>query len=70
VYQLGFPASWMGAGAAIIADALAGYADGRQAGPILWGRAGEIVLLEVYDCHLGASHRFPRISNLGKNIFA
>jgi hypothetical protein len=57
------PHGW-GAGAAIIADALAVYADGQQAGLILWGRAGEIVLLEVYDCDPGASHRFSQISNL------
>jgi hypothetical protein len=55
------PDAW-GAGAAIIADALAVYAE--RAGLILWGRAGEIVLLEVYDCDPGASHRFPQISNL------
>jgi hypothetical protein len=57
------PGAW-GAGAAIIADALAVYADGQQAGLILWGREGEIASLEVYDCHPGASHRFPQISNL------
>ena len=48
----------------IIADALAVYADGQQAGLILWGREGELVLLEVYDCHPNASFRIPKISNL------
>lgn len=51
-------------GATIIADALAVYPDGKKAGLILWGRAGEIVLLEVHDWHPEASHRFPDISNL------
>jgi hypothetical protein len=32
--------------------------------PHAWGGAGEIVLLEIYDCHPGASHGFPEISNL------
>jgi hypothetical protein len=52
------PGAW-GAGAAIVADALAVYADGQQAGLILWGREGEIVSLEVHDCQPGSSHRFP-----------
>ncbi len=56
------PHSW--GGAKIIADASAAYADGRRAGLILWGRDGEIALLEVHDWHPGASHRFPEISNL------
>jgi len=51
-------------GARIIADALAVYADGQQAGLILWGRGGEIVSLEVYDCHPKASQRFPQILDL------
>ncbi len=51
-------------GAAIIADAFAVYPDGQKAGLILWGRAGEIVLLEIYDCHPEASHRFPAIADL------
>ena len=51
-------------GARIIADALAVYPDGLQAGLILWGRSGEIVSLEVYDLHPGASHRVPEIANL------
>ena len=65
------PNAW--GGATIIADAWAVYSDGQQAGLILWGRAGEIVLLEVYDCDPGASHRFPQIANLrncvGENSF-
>ncbi|MDR3702303.1 MAG: hypothetical protein P4L56_21830 [Candidatus Sulfopaludibacter sp.] len=52
-------------GAAIIADAFAGYPDGQRAGLILWGREGEIVLLEIYDHqHPGTSHRFPVIADL------
>ena len=51
-------------GADIIANALAVYPDGKQAGLILWGRGGEIVLLEIYDRHPEASHRFPEVSNL------
>ena len=56
------PQAW--GGAQIIADAIARYEDGQEAGLILWGRNGEIVLLEVYDFHPGASHRFPQISEL------
>ncbi len=56
------PDAWRDAD--IIADTFAVYSDGQQAGLILWGREGEIVLLEVYDCHPGASRRFPEISNL------
>ena len=56
------PKAW--GGARILADAFAVYPDGQQAGLILWGRDGEIVLLEVHDYHPGASHRFPEISNL------
>ena len=51
-------------GAGIIADALAVYSDGQQAGLILWGRGDQIVSLEVYDCDPEASHRFPRLSDL------
>lgn len=51
-------------GAVIVADALAVYSDGRQAGLILWGREGRIVSLEIYDCHPEASRRFPEISDL------
>jgi len=42
------------AGARIIADALAVYPDGPEAGQILWGREREIVSLEVHDCQTGA----------------
>ena len=48
----------------MLADALAVYEDGQQAGLILWGRAGAIVWLEVYDFHPGASHRVPELPNL------
>ncbi len=50
--------------ARIIADALAVYPDGQQAGLILWGRGSEILWLEIYDLHPGTSHRFPEMSNL------
>src|SRR5258708_34551040 len=52
------------AGSRILADALALYPDGQQAGLILWGREGEIIWLEVYDMPPGASHRFPEIADL------
>ena len=61
--SLDFQANAWG-GSQIIADASAVYSDGNRAGLILWGREGEIVLLEVHDWHPGASHRFPEISNL------
>lgn len=51
-------------GKRMLADELAIYPDGQQAGLILWGREGEIVMLEVYDSQLGSSHRFPDVSNL------
>jgi hypothetical protein len=41
----------------IVADAYAVYPDGQMAGIILWGHEGEIVSLEVYDCHPVASRR-------------
>src|SRR4051794_11498084 len=50
--------------AQILADELAVYPDGQQAGLILWGREGRITWLEVYDCDLGSSHRIPHVSNL------
>lgn len=56
------PNAWRGA--TVIADALAVYSDGWHAGLILWGRDGNIALLEVYDCDPNASHRFPEISDL------
>jgi hypothetical protein len=48
----------------MLADALAVYPDGQTAGLILWGRDGEIVSLEVYDCTPESSPRFPEMSNL------
>ena len=47
-----------------LADELAVYPDGQHAGLMLWGRQGEIVLLEVYDFEPESSHRFPELSNL------
>jgi hypothetical protein len=52
------------AGAEIIADALAVYPDGQEAGLLLWGRDGQLVGLEVYDNTPGASGRMPQLSNL------
>jgi len=51
-------------GATRLADELAIYPDGQQAGLILWGLEGEMVMLEVHDCQPGSSHRFPDVSNL------
>jgi len=48
----------------ILADELALYPDGQQAGVMLWGKGGEIALLEVYDFEPGSSHRFPDVSHL------
>jgi hypothetical protein len=53
-----------GPGAKIIADALAVYPDGQEAGLILWGRDGAIQSLEVFDHHPNASHRVPEVPNL------
>jgi len=47
-----------------LADELAVYPDGQQAGLMLWGCDGEIVSLEVYDFEPESSHRVPDISNL------
>jgi hypothetical protein len=51
-------------GKRMLADELAVYPDDQRAGLILWGLEGEIVMLEVYDCQPGSSHRFPDVSNL------
>jgi hypothetical protein len=56
------PNAW--GGARIIADAVAKYEDGQEAGLILWARDEQIVLLEIYDFHPGSSRRFPRIADL------
>jgi hypothetical protein len=48
----------------MLADELAVYPDGQRAGILLWGRDGEIVLLEVYDFEPESSHRVPDVSNL------
>src|SRR6266513_1652923 len=48
----------------MLADELAVYPDGQQAGLILWGREGEIVWLEIYDCQPESCHRVPVVSNL------
>src|SRR3954462_15539487 len=47
-----------------LADELAVYPDGQRAGLMLWGRDGEIVLLEVYDFEPESSHRVPDVSSL------
>jgi hypothetical protein len=62
------PKGWGGAG--IIADAWAVYSDGHRDDLILWGRDGEIVLLEVVNYHREASHGFPQISELRNFIGA
>ena len=48
----------------MLADQLAVYPDGQQAGLILWGREGEIVWLEVYDFQPESSRRVPDVSSL------
>jgi len=48
----------------MLADELAVFPDGQQAGLILWGLEGEIAMLEVYDSQPGSSHRFPDVSDL------
>jgi len=47
----------------MLADSVAVYPDKKQAGLIVWGRAKEIVLLEVYEMHPVAD-RFPEIADL------
>ena len=47
-----------------IADAIAEYSDGAQAGLLLWGVDGRVTSLEVYDLHPNASHRFPTLAEL------
>jgi hypothetical protein len=56
------PNAWVGAG--IIADASIVYSDGQKTDLILWGREGEIVLLEVVDYDPRLPHRFPQLSDL------
>ena len=48
----------------MLADELAVYPEGEQAGLILWGCEGEIVQLEVYDFQPNSSDRAPDVSNL------
>ncbi|HXA51981.1 MAG TPA: hypothetical protein VNV86_16810 [Candidatus Acidoferrum sp.] len=63
-FSLAFqPRAW--GGARIIADSWAVYSDAQKADLILWGREGEIVLLEIVDNDPRLPHRFPEISNLG-----
>ncbi len=47
-----------------IADAIAEYSDGAQAGLLLWGVDGRVSSLEVYDFDPNASHRFPTLAEL------
>ena len=56
------PNAWGGAG--IISDAWAVYSDGHRDDLILWGRDGEIVLLEVVDYQPEVSRRFPQVPDL------
>jgi hypothetical protein len=51
-------------GMKMLADELAVYPDGQRVGLILWGREGQILMLEVYDFEPGSSYRFPDVSNL------
>jgi hypothetical protein len=53
-----------GPGKEIIADAVARWPDGAEAGVILWGYAGRLQGLEVYDHTLQASHRLPSVAQL------
>jgi hypothetical protein len=55
----------------MLADAVAVYPDKQQAGLILWGRDGEIVMLEVYEMHPVAD-RVPEIADLRRyeDLFA
>jgi|SRR5215470_2353001 len=62
--SLQFSPSEQQRGSTRLADELAVYPDGQQAGLLLWGREGEIVMLEVYDFQPGSSHRFPDATNL------
>jgi hypothetical protein len=45
-------------GKKMLADELAIYPNGQQAGLILWGLEGEIVMLEVYDSQPGSPIAF------------
>ena len=47
-----------------IADAIAKYADGTQAGLLLWGVDGRVTVLGVYDLDPDASRRFPSLAEL------
>lgn len=47
----------------LLADALAIYPDCQRAGLILWGREGEIVMLEVHEMHPVAD-RVPELADL------
>lgn len=55
----------------MLADAVAVYPDKQQAGLILWGRDGAIVMLEVYEMHPVAD-RMPGIADLRRweDVFA
>ena len=51
-------------GSRIIADAVARYSDGKQAGLLLWGTDAAVSSLEVYDLDPEASHRIPDVGVL------
>jgi len=63
--SLDFSANIRGA-KTMLADAVAVYPDKQQAGLILWGRDGEIVMLEVYEMHPVAD-RVPEIADLRRH---
>jgi hypothetical protein len=48
----------------MLADAVAVYADQQKAGLILWGRANEIVWLEMVEMDPAVNHRVPDIADL------
>jgi len=56
------PNAW--GGAKIIADALGINSSGKPVDLILWGRDGQIVLLEIVNYHPAESCPFPNVSEL------
>jgi len=62
--SIDFEAQGQGNGAGIVADAIAKWPDGNQAGLILWGRAGRVTALEVYDMTIDSAKRLPTLAVL------